>query len=233
MSVIKAKGQQAKESASKANLDLSKVLLSRSKNFTSHKVRLLGIYDYVEFLASGAYSLSIYTQPVTEDSPLLVAYEHGGEKFKELKPKSRFLFAFASLETGEIVAIETSKNQAKTLIGNIEEYANHINKIGFNLKKTGADTNTTYTLNPIIAMSDEEQKAFDKAGDLKIEDGFYEAVLQPKSPEFLAKLLKDAGFDTDTYLPHIKIVEDAGTEPTVQAEKITKDSADEDLLSNI
>lgn len=230
MSVIKSRGQQAKESAGKKFLDPKKVILNRDKKFAQHKVRVLGLFDYVEYTSSGAYGLGIYTQPVGEDSPLIVAYKNGGEDFAELKPRNRFLMAFGSIETGEIIAVDVSKNQADAIIGNIDEYAKHIGKFGFNLKKTGMDTSTSYVLNPLMDMSDAEQKVFDGFDGVAVEDEFFDLVLQPKTPEFLASLLKQAGFDTDTYLPHIVLTDSADAGET---DKVATEGADEDLLAHI
>lgn len=232
MSAITAKGQQAKENANKKDrVDLSKVLLKLKGN-KSHKVRLLSDDDYVEYMSAGDYNIGIYTQAITEDSPLLVAHAKGGEKFANLYKKNRFCFVFASLETGGLVALTVSKNQAKNLISNIEEYAEVKDEIAFNVKQTGEDTTTGYSLNPIIKMKPEEKEAFDKFADTTVEMDFYEAVLEPKSDDFIAKLLKEAGFDVETHLPHIKLQEVEETEETDEdAQPITE--TDEDVLSHI
>lgn len=232
MSAITAKGSQAKENANKSNLDLKKVYLRLKENQT-HKVRLLGAEDYVEYQAVGDYNLGIYNQPVTDDSPLLVAHAKGGEKFKNLYKKSRYVFVFASLETGELVAWDASKTQAKAMISTIEEYKEVLGEIAFNFKRTGDKTETVYSLNPIIKMKPEEQEAFNKFDGQAVEMEFFESIIQPKSPEFLAKLLKEAGFDTDTHLPNIKIDEDNEGEVDTSSEPIENTETDEGLLSHI
>lgn len=233
MSVITAKGSQAKENANKKSRVDTKEIYLRLKENQSHKVRLLSAEDYVEYQAVGDFNLGIYNQAVTEDSPLLVAHAKGGEKFKNLYKKSRYVFVFASLETGKLVAWDASKTQAKALISSIEEYADVLDEIAFNFKRTGNKTETVYSLNPIIKMKAEEKEAFNKFDGQAVEMDFFEDIIQPKSDEFLAKLLKEAGFDTDTFLPHIKVQEDQGTEPDTSAEAIKDNGSDEDLLSHI
>ncbi|MGG4390502.1 hypothetical protein ABEU97_20430 [Priestia megaterium] len=235
MSAITAKGQQAKENANKKDrVDLKKVLIKLKENET-HKVRVLSDEDYVEYASAGDFNLGIYTQPISQNSPLLVANAKGGEKFKNLYKKNRFCFVFASLETGELVALQVSKNQAKTIISSIDEYKDSLDTFAFNVKRTGSDTSTVYSLNPIIKMGDKEKEVFDKFEKVEVPMEFYESVLEPKDDSFLAKLLKEAGFDTDTHLPHIVIQEDedTGTEPDTSAEKIQEDGQDEDLLDQI
>lgn len=231
MSAITAKGSQAKENANKKNRpDLKKVLL-KLKDGDSHKVRLLSTEDYVEYSSAGDFNLGIYTQAISPDSPLLVAHAKGGEKFKGLYKKSRYNFVFASIETGELVALQVSKNQAKTLIKSIDEYADHISTVAFKVTRSGDDTSTVYTLNPMLGMNDKEKEMFAKFDGQEVEMEFYEAVLEPKSDDFLAKLLKEAGFDVETHLPHINISDDAeeGTEPTEDAEPITEDGEENPL----
>ena len=229
MSVIKAKGNEAKENANKRSINVKETLL-RLKEGQSHKVRLLSADDYVEYQASGDYNLGIYNQPVADDSPLLVAHKHGGEKFKDLYKKSRYTFVFASLETGKLVALDVSPNQAKTLFSNIDEYEEVLGEVAFNLKRTGGK-NASYSLNPIIKMKAEEQEAFNKFDGQAVELAFYEALLQPKSDDFVARLLKEAGFDVETYLPHITIQElDTDGE---DVKPINEDDEGEELLAQI
>ncbi|MCY8796279.1 MULTISPECIES: hypothetical protein [Bacillus subtilis group] len=232
MSVITARGDQAKENANKGKVDTKKIYL-RLKDNQAHKVRVLGVKDYVEYNASGDYNLGIYNQPVAESSPLLVAHAKGGEKFNGLYKKQRYTFVFGSIETGELVAIDVSKNQAKTLISGIEEYAENIKEIAFNLKRTGADTSTSYGLNPILKMKPEDKVNFDKFEGVTVEPEFFDDILQPKDDKFLAKLLNEAGFDVATHLPHIQLdEEEAGQkEPDTSSEKI--EDTDESILDNI
>ncbi|MCM3639681.1 hypothetical protein M4D68_00780 [Priestia aryabhattai] len=233
MSAIVSKGQQAKENANKKDRINLKDVLVKLKEGQSHKVRVLSAEDYVEYMSAGDFNIGIYTQAITPDSPLLVAHAKGGEKFKNLYKKNRFCFVFASLETGGLVALQVSKNQAQTIISNIEDYKESLGTFAFNIKRTGSDTSTVYSLNPIIQMKPEEKATFDKFNDVVVTDEFYEQVLEPKDDVFLAKLLKEAGFDTDTHLPHIIIPEDEGTEPDTSAEEIGDQGSDEDLLDQI
>lgn len=208
MSVITAKGNQAKENAQKSSLDLSTIYL-RLKENQSHKVRLLSVEDYVEYTAVGDYNLGIYNQAVSgDDSPLVVAHQKGGEEFKGLFKKPRYVFVFGSLETGELVAWDASKTQAKAMISTIEEYADNINDISFNFKRTGTKTDTVYSLNPVIKMNADDKEAFDKFEGTEVTMEFFESIIQTKDEKFLTKLLKEAGFDVATHLPHIDISEE-------------------------
>lgn len=234
MSVITAKGNQAKENANKKGIDTKDIYL-RLKENEMHKVRLLGVEDYVEYTSAGDFNLGIYNQPVTADSPLLVAHAKGGEKFKNLYKKSRYVFVFGSLEKGTLVAWDASKTQAKSLISTIEEYADVIDEIAFNFKRTGTLTETVYSMNPIIKMKPEDKAKFDAFNGQVVEPQFFEDILQPKDDKFVAKLLKEAGFDVATHLPHIDITEDdeqgtdTGSKDTGSDDGKTIDISDDDL----
>lgn len=235
MSVITAKGTEAKENANKNNLDLKKIFL-RLKEGQSHKVKLLGLEDYVEFNSAGDYNLGIYSQPITEASPLLVAHAKGGEKFKSLYKKSRYVFIFGSLETGELVAWECSKTQAKKMLSDIEDYVEDeegTDTIAFNLKRTGDKTDTVYSLMPIMKkLPAPEQEKFDALKGVKVEPDFYEAILQPKDDKFLAQLLQEAGFDVATHLPHIDLAPDP-KEGSEDAKPIDVTDSEDSLLDTI
>ena len=156
MSVITARGAEAKAGAEKERLDTSKIYL-RLKDGESHLVRILSVTDYVEYNAVQDWDNGIYSQPVSLDSPLLKAHKEGGETFKNLFGRKRYAFVFASVETGELVAFDASKNQAKNLISTIEEYAENIGETAFTFRRTGNGTSTTYNLNPKLKMNDKEQ----------------------------------------------------------------------------
>lgn len=190
MSVITAKGSKAKESASKENLDTSKIYL-RLKDGESHKVRLLSAEDYVEYQAVGDFNNGIFNQPVNGDSPLLKAHKEGGEKFEGLYPRKRYAFVFGSIETGELVAFDASKNQAKTLISTIEEYKDDLDTFAFTFKRTGEKTNTVYSLNLKPKMADKEKELFESFSGKEVELEFYEKILQPNDDKFMIKLLAE------------------------------------------
>ncbi|MFG3611459.1 hypothetical protein [Rummeliibacillus stabekisii] len=235
MGIIKATGSQAKENAKKSDLDLNKIYL-RLKDGESHKVRVLHMDDYAEYTAVADYNLDIYTQAVSEDSPLLVAHAKGGEKFKDLYPRSRYVMVFGSLQTGQLVAWDCSKNQFKSMVATIEEYEDVIDEIGFNLKRTGSGaSDTQYSLNPIIKMKADEKEVFQSLEGTEVNMEFYEAIIVPKSDTFTATLLKNAGFDVATHLPHIDLseTEEGEAEPDTSAEEISKDNQDENLLDLI
>lgn len=211
MSVITAKGSLAKEGASKEKLDTSKIYL-RLKDGEGHMVRLLSVEDYVEYNAVGDFETGIFNQPVGEDSPLLKAHKEGGEKFSGLYPRKRYAFVFGSLETGELVAFDASKNQAKNLISTIEEYKEDIGDLAFTFKRTGEKTSTVYALNPKIKMSASEKEAFAKFEGEEVPMEFYEKILQPKDEDFLVKLLVEIDPAVADLFPHVSLEENTAPE---------------------
>lgn len=222
MSVITAKGSSAKENASKENIDKSKIYL-RLKDGESHKVRLISAEDYVEYNAVGDYNNGIFNQPVAQDSPLIKAYKEGGEAFKDMFPRKRYAFVFGSLETGELVAFDASKKQAKSLISTIEEYKDDLDDFAFTFKRTGEKTSTTYSLNLKPKMTASEKEAFEGFDGKEVEMEFYEQILQPNDDTFVVKLLAEIDPSIVDLFPDIDISENEVKE-TDDGLEITDDS---------
>lgn len=207
MSVITAKGSKAKEGASKENLDKSKIYL-RLKDGESHKVRLLSAEDYVEYNAVGDFNNGIFNQPVSSDSPLIKAHKEGGEAFKDMYPRKRYAFVFGSIETGELVAFDASKNQAKGLISTIEEYRDELDTFAFTFKRTGEKTSTVYSLNLKPKLTAKEKEVFDSLEGKEVKMEFYEQLLQPNDDKFMIKLLAEIDSSVLELFPEVDITED-------------------------
>jgi hypothetical protein len=203
MSLFTATGEEAKQSANKKNVDL-KTAYIRLKENESVRVRVLGVTDYVEYKAHGDFNLGIYTQPcitpqTNELDPLCIAANSGIEGFDKLKAKKRYIFALYDLDMGQIRFWDASKTQATKMIGDIEEYAESLEEIAFNFKRTGTKTETVYSLNPILKLDAKGKEAFEAAGEVEVELKDFEAVLIPRTVEQQIEALKQAGFPVDEY----------------------------------
>lgn len=216
MSLISAKGSEVNFNS---KVDLKKVFI-RLKENEGVRVRVLGVTDYVEYKAHSDFGNKVYTQPCIEPlgtaCPFCIASKSGVEGFDGLYPKKRYLFAFADIDSGELRVWDCSKGQAKDLLSQIKEYADDINDIAFNFKRTGQKTETSYKLNPILKMKGDDQEKFDKFNDVKVEMSFYEAVLVPRSEQLMMDVLNDAGFPMMDFFPnYTKEVAGEGTDETV------------------
>lgn len=230
MSLITAKGAQAKENAQKGNVDIKDIYL-RLKDGESHLVRLLGPEDYVEYQAVGDYNNGIFNQPISgPESPLVIAHEKGSKAFEKLYTKARYVFVFASLETGKLVAFDASKGQAKALISTIEEYTEEgeHKEFAFNFKRMGEKTDTTYSLNPKMRMKKDEKEAFDEFDGKEVTIEYFESIIQPKTDKFLVKLLAEIDPTVVELFPDIDISEDEDEEAD-GSEPIDNTDEDEDL----
>lgn len=218
-----ARGQEAKASAEKGKVDLKKAYL-RMKSGDSVKVRVMSPADYVEYLAHSSFTHKVYTQPcvsvIGQECALCKASKSGIEGFDVLYAKKRYLFVFADMQSGELKVLDVSKNQAKKLISDIEEYKEDLDSLAFNLKKVGEGTNTGYTLAPMIRMKDMEQSQFDACAELEVSDDYLNTVLMPRTLELQVKTLKEAGFPTDEYFPHVVLEEESaeGNAPAISEE---------------
>lgn len=228
MSMFTARGQEVKESINKKKVDLKNAYY-RMKSGESAKVRVLSPDDYVEYLAHSSFTHKVYTQPCVsvlgQECALCTASKSGIADYDALAPRKRYVFVFADLTTGELKALDVSKNQAKALISAIEEYADEIldGELAFTLKKVGDGTSTGYSLSPIIKMKGDEPAQFEKCGELEVTDEYLNTVLTPRSIELQVGVLKENGFPTDEYFPHIKLEDKP---------ELTSDEAD-DVLKNM
>ena len=223
MSIFTARGQEVKESINKKKVDLKNAYY-RMKSGEAVKVRVLSANDYVEYLAHSSFTHKVYTQPCVSvlgnECALCTASKSGIADFDALTPRKRYVFVFADLVSGELKALDVSKNQAKALISAIEEYAEELGELAFTLKKVGDGTSTGYSLSPIIKMKGDEPAQFEKCGELEVTDEYLNTVLTPRSIELQVGVLKENGFPTDEYFPHIKL--DDKTLTPEEQEDLTK-----------
>ncbi|MGF9741558.1 hypothetical protein ABEX38_29765 [Priestia megaterium] len=228
MSLFTNVGIKAKESASKKNVDL-KAAYIRLKENESTRVRILGVTDYVEYLAHGEFNLNIFTTPCRNGmdgqlDPMCIAAKSGIDGFEKLRPKKRYIFAMYDIDKKTIRFWDASKSQATKLIGDIEEYADSLDEIAFNFKRTGQKTETVYSLNPILKLDAAGKEGFEAGGTVEVKMEDYEAVLIPKTVEQQIEALKQAGFPVDEFFGA-----GAGTEATDEVED-TDLEADENPL---
>lgn len=210
MSVIKSIGEEARasllrEEKPKKKIDYKKLFIKLNDG-ESVRVRLLGIMDYAPYEAHEAYGLlKPYRQPCRAkigkcayDEAYAYAERlpegHELKKFVALKAKERWLFAFADIDMGEIRLIDLSRSQAKTIVKQIEEYKNHIDKVAFKLSRTGSSTDTTYTLSPLLSLDDPDQVKFAKFDGVTVDPSLYGDSLYVRTYEQQLEALKNAGF---------------------------------------
>lgn len=222
MSMFTARGTEAKESLNQKKVDLKNAYL-RMKSGDSVKVRVLTAMDYVEYLAHSSFTHKVYTQPcvsvIGQECALCTASKSGVEGFDVLYPRKRYVFVFADMVSGELKALDVSKNQAKKLIADIEEYKDDLSEIAFNLKKTGEGTNTGYSLNPILKMKGDEPAQFEACAELEVTDEYLNTILTPRTLQLQVRTLNEAGFPTDEYFPHVEI-ETAGDSAGMTADEV-------------
>lgn len=115
------------------------------------------------------------------------------------KGKPRYLMAFGNLETGEDIIVDLTKKQASGVMATINKYAKKIDKMAFELSKTGSSTSTVVTLSPIIDMdedlTDEERANFEKCGEKPFDFANFEDCLFVADEAEQTKNLVVAGFD--------------------------------------
>jgi hypothetical protein len=135
------------------------------------------------------------------------AKERGDEaaekKAKEMaylfKGKPRYLVGFGSLETGEDIVVDLSKKQYNSIDATIKKYKQKLDKVAFELSKSGTSTNTVVTLTPILDMdedlTEEERANFVKCGEKPFDFALFDDCLYIADEQEQIKNLVVAGFD--------------------------------------
>lgn len=134
-----------------------------------------------------------------KDSGNESAAEKLSQQAYQFKGKPRYLIAFGNLSDGKDIVIDLSKKQASGVLATIAKYAKKLDKLAFELGKTGSGTSTSVTLAPILDMDDDltevERANFDKCSEKPFDFALFETCLYVADEAEQAKNLVVAGFD--------------------------------------
>lgn len=208
--VIEEAKKRKQEQESGEKLDYKKIKINKDlkKAGDSIRVRILTPYDYTTYEAHGSFDKGLWNTPCInpdgkgEERCLhCEAYKH--EKFKDLKPTTRFLFGFYDIDMEMVRYLEVSYTQGTSLMDDIEENSESIEDFAFTLKRSGEGTKTTYKLSAILGMKKkdpEAQERFEKGAEVDIAEDFFEKALYVKSTNQMAIDLENIGFDVEGQL---------------------------------
>lgn len=209
MGVITKRGQEAKVSANTEKIDFKKVYI-RLKDGESVRVRVPNASEFVEYNSHGSFDLNIYTQPcilptgsrcafdeavkyVDEQGVTKDDVEHELYKFRNLYAKPRYLFAFYDIDEKTVRLFDASKEQARKIMSDIEEYSDSLEELAFNFKRSGTSSSTTYGLSPILKLKAEDKAKFEEFSG-EVDPQLYENALNPRTFEQQIEELRQAGF---------------------------------------
>jgi hypothetical protein len=222
MSLFTAKGNEAKESATKKKVDLKKVFI-RLKDGESVRVRLLGITPYTvgEYKAHGDFNKGIYTAPCIEptgvECPYCTAANSGVEGWDTFYARKRYLIVFADIDTQTLRVWDSSKQQGEAMLKLLEEYDESINDMAFTFKRTGAGaSDTSYNLIPILKLNAEGKEKFEQAGELEVAEDFLESVLIPRTREQMIENLEKAGFPVSDFFNDVEVDTEVDTSEGIE-----------------
>lgn len=191
------------------------------KSGTSLLVKVVGLKDYFKF-----YSYGIFGQvdsfvaknpskktangyPIEDLTPWDKAFlyhkerseswnDTHGQEAQKYRPKARFAVAFYDLTEGKPIAVDLSVKQFESVKSSIDKYAKRIDKVAFELSKSGVGTNTVVSLSPVLDMEEdltkEQRKNFENAPKEIDLTQFFSAPYVADEKEQI-ELLDKAGFD--------------------------------------
>jgi len=217
-----------------------------NNEFTSFKsgskfyVKVLGDRDIKPFYSYGIFNVvnsfvpekqpkrDKYGNPIDDLTPWDMAYkyhkdkstdwtdEHSQEASK-YRARLRFAMGFYDLTSGEQIVIDVSKNQAQAIHGVIKKFSGRLDKMAFELAKTGKGTSTTVSLTPVMFpeedLTDEQRANLDKAPE-EFDQSKFEGINYEASYDEQVENLIKAGFDISLIglKPPTKEAEEDGNE---------------------
>lgn len=197
-SVFTSMGSNAAMSAEKDKLRFIKL-----DDGKSIRVRVATDHDVAEYLAHGDFNLNIFPTPcigvMGEDCPLCTAAKSGVEGFEKLYAKQRYMFFFYDLDAGAFLPFDATKQQAKDILSNIRDYADSLDAVAFNFKRTGTSTATKYTLSPILRMSADDKAKFDAMPAEGVTPKMFEDAISIRPAAQMIADLAKAEFPVDKF----------------------------------
>lgn len=222
------------------------------KSGESYTVKALGTADLITFYSYGIYNVinsfvaenpskkSAKGFPVENLTVWDKAWRHHADQSEQFqdeqsqeaykyRAKQRFALGFIDLDTGEPIIVDVSRNQAQVLHGAINENADKLGRLSFQLSKQGTGTKTTVSLRPYVDvemvdklrkaeidveddLTAEQRKHFDGAPD-KFDMTLFDGLLYEMDEEEQLETLVRAGFDISLIgLDAPKAVAEEGTE---------------------
>jgi hypothetical protein len=228
MAIVKGAGAvEVLETAEKA-ANTESMKFTKLKSGSTLKVRVKGTTDLASYYNYGSYDRGVYSftpeNPSVRNAkgfvesnptPWDLAAQHYQDLAKKASDKAeednlkaeariyrgelRFMMGFFDLETGEDIVIDFSKNQMTVIRTAILKYAKKIDKIAFEISKSGSGTSTTVSLSPVLDMdedlTDKERAAFAKAEGQPFNDAIFDGVLYEMDEAEQIESLTKAGFD--------------------------------------
>jgi len=198
-----------------------------NNEFTSFKsgskfyVKVLGDRDIKPFYSYGIFNLvnsfvpekqpkrDKYGNPIEDLTPWDLAYKYHKDKSQDwtdkhgqeagkYRAKLRFAMGFYDLTSGEQIVIDVSRNQAQALHGVIKKFEGRLDKMAFELAKTGKGTSTTVSLTPVMFpdedLTDEQRANLEKAPE-EFDHAKFEGINYEASYDEQVENLIKAGFD--------------------------------------
>lgn len=113
--------------------------------------------------------------------------------------KERYAMGFYDLESGEDIVVDFTRDQAQSVHATITKYAKKLDKIAFELSKTGSSTDTKVALMPVIDMDEDltekERANFEKSIGQPFNEKLFDGLLFEADEKQQIESLVAAGFD--------------------------------------
>ncbi len=209
MSLLTARGEEAKASATAKKVDFDKAYI-RLKDGDSVRVRLLGVSNLTvgEYKSHGDFKKGIYSTPCIEpmgvECPYCVASNSGVEGWDKFYARKRYLIAFYDIDAGEIRVWDASKQQGEGMLNLMEEYDDSKDEMAFTFKRTGSGaSDTAYHLLPILKLDAKGKGLFAEGAEVEVPQDLFDTILIPRTREQMIQNLEKAGFPVSDFFTDV------------------------------
>jgi len=142
------------------------------------------------------YDLAKEAEAKGAPEPEVKALRQEGYKYAG---KERYAMGFFDLTSGKDIVVDLTRNQAKDVYATILKYEKKLDKVAFELSKTGSRNEAKVTLTPIIDMdedlTEEERKNFESAIGQPFNHALFDGLLYEADEKEQIESLVAAGFD--------------------------------------
>jgi hypothetical protein len=147
--------------------------------------------------------------------------------------KERYAMGFVDLATGEDIIVDLTRDQAKEVYGKITKYAKKLDRVAFELSKTGARQDTKVSLDPLTDLDDDltpdERKHLDASIGKPFDQTKFDGLLYEMDTKEQTEALVAAGFDITLIGLSIGGTAPEKAEEATKAAPITGEAKDPDL----
>lgn len=180
---ILGKGEDARKKNEEKPMTRKKTIYVKLKDGESIRGFLLTT-EFVMYMAHGDFNKRIKTHTCKDpkNGKDCLSCRHG------VKRSKKTIVPFYNVDTKQVEIFDASPTAMKAVYSFVDQYEEEATTTPVVLTRSGDDTKTTYTLMPVRVKA-AEKALFEVPESVKIDDEFYEGVLNIPDDEYVRQLI--------------------------------------------